>query len=330
MRGHTLAALTTAALVAAGAGVGAAQEAPTVEGTYSVSSGRDGQRTAGVRHAFGAVWVNVGNSSLVRLNPKTGATRRVPRVKGGITDYVEGFGRMWILSSAGRRSYVTEVNGRTGKRMRVRALRGQATSLTAGPGAVWVALSNPRNTIARVPLSTGKVTMRPLQGTPVSDVVWLFAQGGSLWTYAQGSTIDRWRTPRLTRTAQIDGVPEYGTGAAQANGAFYVWPASDNGGVAAFSRTGALGTLQFTTSTDGGYAESVALGAGSVWMLWSNSQGTSLTKATPSLQDPATVDVSSLVEDDDGPGPAVAYGGGSLWMTDGDRSVIRIAPSSVG
>lgn len=143
-----------------------------------------GGRNVAVTTGEGAVWVGVRNradahrgpEAVVRVDPRTGAQRRIP-VPGGVQDLAVGAGAVWVSNRYD--STVTRIGVQDGGRDVVRVGRGPR-GIAAGPRAIWVAASEDMQ-LVRIEPSTLETRAVDLESAPERVAV----GGGSVWATAR-------------------------------------------------------------------------------------------------------------------------------------------------
>lgn len=293
----------------------------------------------GVRYAFGAAWVGAASKgALVRVMPGA-ASSRTTSVPGTLVDFTEGYGRMWVLWRTGSRSYVASVDPKSGRIVggaRRTRVAGRPGRIRAGAGAVWTSTlgQNPRarGTLSRINPRNRRVSTR--RWAMPSDFL---VERAGLWSFVGLKLVNRSASTlkvrrRVRAFSGFEGVT-YGLGS--------FWTSSlgptGNGGVTRISPTAGRGEVfEFPSDFDFDDAGGITTGAGSIWALWENQ-----VDEVPPGEDPwnlagfspsgtagsaLTVPVSQ-VPGDQSLRPTVAYGGGSLWVTDpGGERVLQITP----
>lgn len=328
---------TTSIVVGAGvtlAWAGGATGAPVADGfaepTISQTYATDGQ-PALVRYAYGAAWVGTKARTLVRVAPGS-AVPRTTRFPGAIVDVSEGFGRIWVLWRIGPRSYVTPVNSTSGRivgPVRRTRVPGRPGRIRAGAGAVWVAEQGDRVTARGVltrldPRNRRVVTRRWPKPTD------FFVERGLLWSFNGFKLVAR-RPGDLRVRHRVPAFSGF-QGAAYGLGDFWASSAgtTGNGGVTRISPTRGRDpeVLPFPSDLDVGSGGSITTGGGSVWSAWEiapsevgSASPWALVGFSPSGAQEGFVGLPI-----DGT-PSIAYGAGSLWVTDpGGGRLLQIVP----
>jgi hypothetical protein len=320
----TCAAGVVAALAAGAATAGAVDA--NVVATYD-TPGAPGD----VRYAYGATWVDAPEAgALMKVTPGAQAPQTI-QFPGQIVDFAEGYGKMWVLWRKGAKHYLASVNPNAAKIIgsaRRTRLPGSPDGLAAGAGAVWASGEGPtssakalrkKTTLSRVNPRTHKVANRRW---PVPTR--FFAEKGLLWSF-RGLRLQR-RAPRTLETR--GSVKAFSGFNAVTYGLGNFWTSSEGvmnlGGVTKISPTkGRAAPFSFPNFIDG--AGGIATGNGTVWALYQeNSPGPwSVVGFSPSGTTTNSVDVQI------GEQPAVAYGAGSIWVTDGSgQRLLEVTPPS--
>ena len=281
-----------------------------------------------VRYAYGAAWV-AAPRRLVRVSPD-GRVRKGSPVPGTIVDFTEGFGRMWILWTKGRDSYVAQARRSDGRiigsprRAKTRSLR---STIASGAGSVWVGGSS--NVLLRVNPRT--LRSRPTR-LPGGGATTLFVEKGTVYTIA-GSTLLGHRARDLRRTTR-DRLPDGAWQGAVAYGAgnfFFAWGKATEADAANVT-PGAGVTARTDISASFPAIWHAAVGLGSSWfanqLINAQAEPTAanITRLGPGLASsvsgslPGTQSVSALTT-----------GGGWLWLLDNASGVLyQVRPDSVG
>jgi hypothetical protein len=296
-------------------------------------------RLLGTTTAKGRVWALSSGSakSWITEISRSGKRVRTFVIPGSATAMVPGFGRLWV-STRGRgfaRTSLLAIDMRTGARRHVRTFPGEVlTGPVAGAGAVWWGPDVDADggvTIIRIDPKTLRRTKQTFVGGDDGSPVSFLTRGNDLWWYAGGSTVSE-ITGGLLPVNLLQNVPETAA-ITLANQTIYLWPATFGGGVAAYPLSGGSSTLQFPETPEGGYVSGLSVGGGSTWLVWSapspTATTTSLTRTTPSLADPVSVDLTRYLRGATQE-PSVTYGGGSIWVATGGPSVLEIDPDTVG
>ena len=285
-----------------------------------------------VRYAYGAAWVTAPAArSVLRIAP--GAERpTTTRLPGRILDITEGYGRIWVLWSSGSRSYLAALDPRTGRLVgsaRRSKLAGRPVDIEAGAGAVWAsrlgARFRTRTVLSRVHPSTRRVTARRWP-TPAG----FFVERGLLWSFTGQRLVKR--APATLRTR--GSVRAFSGYNAVTYGIGNFWTSSlgptANGGVTRVSPTKGRGEVfEFPGFSDVNDAGGIVTGAGTIWVAWQTDESSGggpwdLVGFSPSG------DAGQIVQLPIGASPEVAYGAGSLWVTDmvGKRVLVVAPPTT--
>jgi len=317
IRGVSAAAVVVA--LAASAATAGAVDANVID-TYDTSSA-PGQ----VRNAFGATWVDVPKSGQLLRFAAGAENPRTTKVPGQISDFTDGFGKIWVLWRSGARSYVAAVDPRTGRVIgspRRTRVPGTPEIIRAGARGVWTSAVGPnfrkKTTISRVNPSNRRVTNRKW---PMPQQ--FFAEKGLLWSFTGLRLVKR--APGNLRTrgsvkafSGFDGVT-YGIGS--------FWTSSegptDNGGITKISPSSGRGPV-FGYPVNVFSAGGVTTGGGKVWGMWQENSGSpwSVIGFSPAGAATSSVDVQTS-----GGAPNIGYGAGSVWVNDrGGNRILQITP----
>jgi hypothetical protein len=301
------------ATAATGAPVADGFPEPNVSATYPT-----GSPPSLVRYAYGSAWAGTTGGTLVKVTPGSTATTTV-RLPGALVDVTEGYGRLWVLWRTGARSYVTPVDPKRARvvgPVRRTRVPGRPARIRAGAGAVWVAaLGNKvtaRGTLTRI--DPERMRVRTRRWPKPTD---FFVERGLIWSFNGLKLVAR-RPSDLRVRRRVSAFSGF-QGITYGLGDFWASSVGDtgNGGVTRISPTrGRDDILPFPTDFDVNLGGSITTGGGAVWSAWQIWP----TEVTPG-------GASSWGLAGFAPSGAVAYGGGSLWVTDpGGMRLLRIAP----
>ena len=190
---HLETPVSTATLIAVGAGSLWVSPGPTERGAASVARVRlaDGRvqklvsasNPVGVTYDNGAAWFSdVGTGFVVRIDART---NRVQRIELGSNplDPVLGFGSVWIPS--GSDNIVWRVHEQTGRIQRIIDVGREPWAVAVGAGAVWVTNRADRS-VSRIDPSTNTVVATIRTGFRPH---WLAVAGDGVWVALAGRRV---------------------------------------------------------------------------------------------------------------------------------------------
>jgi streptogramin lyase len=218
----------------------ASAAAPEVRAKVPTGSG-----PCGVASGFGSVWVAVyGTGRLVRIDPQTNRVVQQIRIVRGICPLAIAAGSVWVASdktdvvyrvdprrgrvlaripvshwpahlatgpgrvwvSSFMYGHVTEISTRTNRMTRVYRFPGNPSGLARTGGTLWVAFGRTGKALARVNITTHRITRVPIGHAGAG---FLSALGSSLWTTTSDGYAVRMdaATGRVIASFAIRGTP---------------------------------------------------------------------------------------------------------------------------
>lgn len=303
-----------------------------------------GSKPGPVIYAYGYAWVlDTEKDLLTRVNPATGG-KKGTRVPSGAVDLVAGYNRIWVLSSnrtVARVTALTRANAKSGKTISVRfppspnprSVQRTANTIRAGAGGVWVAGVMNASRLAKINPSTRKATVRrfprPAAFTVEKNQLWLVSPDGSKFQRRSPTTL------KLTRSINVLSATGGVTGAlwiGYASGLFYLSQSTPNdiGEINAVSPTsGVIEDAQW--NSDIALSCTATTGSG-IWAA-KGYDDLSDSPASVTLLANRTLDVLASESpfppgSGNGAVECIAVGGGYVWVTDGERFLYQLNPSS--
>ena len=257
-----------------------------------------------------AVWVAVGNNTIVRIDPSTRAMVAAVGTDNDVDDLAAGVDAVWVLAArAGSAPRLSRVE--TGTNVTAASVRvdvglsrfGTETSrpaIAVGLGSVWITDPYPPGPLRRVDAATMKV----------ADAIALSSPGGPAITVDRGSV---WVNAGLAQLSQVDARTREVVGSA---------PISTPS-----PRTGPA-----TATRDRGGPIRLAAGQGSLWLVTHPATTCCPPKTfgTATLQriDPENQVVSGVVPLEGFPSD-VDVGHGAVWVGTREGSLYRIDPTTL-
>jgi streptogramin lyase len=278
-------------------------------------------RAVGV--ADGVVWVDGGNATAVRVDPKTNQVLGEVRLPAGLRLAAVGPGSLWLVDEAAGTVSQADLTGHLRRTVSVgwqwtaRNPAEEGFRLAVDGGSVWVAVQH--TGVAHIDWTRGKVTSRFTRPPGAGYYDLIAAGGGAALTHGEedADLLDP-RTGKAT-AIRLGGLP---TGAAFAAGSF--WASVDNATLARIDPTSrrVVATVHLDAKFPPG---PVVVGDGAVWVYG----GGGLLQRI----DPAT---NRVVHTLPGIGSAqlgtaygrLAAGAGAVWLSDAENhTLLRIDPN---
>ncbi len=232
-----------------------------------------------------------------------------------------GAGALWVVGDSGTLARVDPATNRVAATIRVAGGEAAARAVVAGADAVWVAVASP-GMLVRVDPATNRTTATVRLGRPLLDPVGVAATDGAVWVTCCGRQVGGRLGGKLlrvdARTAKVTPVvlPREPLGIAA--DARQVWvSATDGSAVRVEPATGRVVGV-YPGAPGGGIAQSVAVGAGSVWLAYPGGGVVArLDPENPAAVEPIRVDAATIV----------TAGGGAVWaVATNDQGVVAIDP----
>ena len=149
-----------------------------VVGRYSMA----GLQPCGITATATALWVGGGASSVVEVEPASGAIKRTVVVPGPVWDLQAGAGALWVsLGERGQLVRIDPTSGTAGAPFEIGSRgsggAGRIGGLAVAADGVYVADTDGRRIVHVAPTGTALLGTWPLQYRPA----WLALEGDSLW-----------------------------------------------------------------------------------------------------------------------------------------------------
>lgn len=149
-----------------------------VVGRYSMA----GLQPCGITATATALWVGGGASSVVEVEPSSGAIKRTVVMPGPVWDLQAGAGALWVsLGERGQLVRIDPTSGTAGAPFEIGSRgsggAGRIGGLAVAADGVYVADTDGRRIVHVAPTGTALLSTWPLQYRPA----WLALEGDSLW-----------------------------------------------------------------------------------------------------------------------------------------------------
>ena len=332
LQAAAVALVLVAGLVAAAVLVARAPRQPEVIAPPSRSLGRvaatialpQGGFPRAVGVADGLVWVDGGNATAVRVDPKTNRVVGGPvRLPAGSRLAAVGSGSLWLVDEAAGTVSQADLGGHLRRTVSVgwqwtaRNPAEEGFKLAVDGNSVWVAVQH--TGAAHIDWARGKVTSRSTRPPGAGYYDLIAAGGGAALTHGEedADQLDP-RTGKAT-TIRLGGLP---TGAAFAAGSF--WVSVDNATLARIdpTRHRVVATVHLDANQLPG---PVVVGDGAVWVY---SGGGLLQRIDPATNRVVhTLPGIGSAQLGAGSGP-LAAGAGAGWLSDAENHTqVRIDPN---